>query len=129
MRRRIQFSLRGLIGFVAIVCVLLGGWHLLDTYGTHVDAGVTRIGAPIRINGTYFCPFGPRDCGLVVGYARDDDDGSIEKYLRARRSWLCFYSVEYEFEPVDRACQIIVFLRRYEKSKSYMLKNKIIDVN
>jgi hypothetical protein len=129
MARRIQFSLRVLFGVVALASVLLGTWSLFDSYGTNVDAEDARIGAPIRITARYFRAFGPPDCGLVVGYARTDETGSMSKHLRVRRSWLCFYRVEYEFDPIERPCQITVFLNLYERSNSLVLKEKIVDLN
>lgn len=129
MRRRFQFSLRSLLGLAALVCVLLGGWHLLETYGTSVEVVNPRIATPIRIRGTYFWPFGPRECTLYVGYSRSDDTGCVQKYLRAKKSWLCFYSVEYELDPVSRPCQIQAHFGRYEHSTGWTIKEKIVDVN
>lgn len=130
MSGRFQFSLKALLGLTAIVCLSLGGWHLLETYGTSIEAVNPRIGMPIRLKGSYFLPFGPDECTLSTGYSRTDDTGSIQKYLRAKRSWLCFYSVEYELDPVDHACQIEIYLTRYESSTdSWTLKEEIVDVN
>lgn len=129
MARRFQFSLRVLLGVVVFASLVLGGWRLFGHYGTYVDAENVRIGAPIRIKASYFCAVGPYDCGLVVGYARADEAGSVSKYLRAKRSWLCFYSVEYELDPLDRPGDILVFLQRYEGSHSWTLKEKIVEVN
>jgi hypothetical protein len=122
-----------LLGLAALVCFSLGGWHLLETYGNRLDVDEVRIGAPIRIEASYVWLFGPEKCNLVVGYAIAGDSGSISKYLRVKRSWLCLYSVESDFDPVDRPCQIIIYFRRYSRfgrgfGRKWTLKEKIVDV-
>ncbi|HEV7222488.1 MAG TPA: hypothetical protein VGN42_07290 [Pirellulales bacterium] len=128
-RRFLQFSLRGLLGFAAFACLLFGTWHWLEAYGTYVSAVNPKVGEPIRIKARYFWPFGPDECVLDVGHSWSDEDGCAFKALRCRRSWLCFYNVEYDFDPVDRHCQIFLFLNRRERGTSWTVKEETVDVN
>jgi hypothetical protein len=129
MSRRFQFSLRALLVATLVICLSLGVWHLLETYGTSVAVENARVGAPIVVKARYFWPRGPDECTLFVGYARNDDTGCVEKYLRAKRSWLGFYTVDYELDRVDRPCQINAYFGRYEKSTGWTLKETLVDVN
>jgi hypothetical protein len=138
MSRRFQFSLRALLGLAAVVGLLLGGWHLLDTYGNRLDVDEVRIGAPVKIKAGYVCLFGPHECNLSV--ALESIDGSeiapgiarVSEVDLVERSWLCLYRVEWEFEPVEQPCRLIVSFCRHEKfnrsGRLWTLKEKIMDV-
>jgi hypothetical protein len=97
----------------------------MATYGAYVDTENPRVGEPIRVKGR--CFFLPDDCTLVLGY-RTDDTGCVEKYLRAKRSLLCLYRAEYDLDPVDRPCQIVVYLNIHDGADSWTVKEQIVDV-
>jgi hypothetical protein len=124
MSRRFQFSLRALLGLAAIASLSLGGWHLLETYGTYVDAENPRVGEPIRISGRFVWLFGPNECHLDIGHTWADESGCTFSYCVGKRSWLCFYSVEQDFDPVDRPGQIEVFLNRREGLRRGLLRKR-----
>ena len=141
MTRRFQFSLRALLAFAAVICVLLGGWHLLQTYGNRLDVENPRLGAPIRVKATYFCPLGPSQCHLSLGYMTADgsqlSDGTLGRSAgdMIKRSWLCLYSMESELEPVDQPCQLIIEFKRYEKpparggGRVWDIEEQVVEVN
>lgn len=133
-RRFLQFSLRGLLGVAALVCLALGGRHLIETYGSSISVETTKAGEPILVRATYCCPFGPRECDLVVGYATADDGASVRRHFGGKRSWLCLYKVECEFNLYQRPRQITLFLRRYEKTlekgyRAWPVKERAVDVH
>ena len=119
MPRRFQFSLRALLVLVAVACVLLGAWHLLETYGTTIAIERPQVGEPLHVKATYFRPFGPSECYLEVGYKVTEGmtDGFVKCQLAksAERSWCCFYETEFDFDPIDYPCRVVVYLRRYDK--------------
>jgi len=61
-----QFSLRSLLGLVILICLGLGGWNLLMTYGQYVEAEPTVVGQPIKIRGRFFHFFAGDDSGWYV---------------------------------------------------------------
>jgi hypothetical protein len=139
-RRFLQISLRGLLGLAALVCLLLGGWHWIESYGNHLDIEEVRLGETIRVKARYFWLLGPAECQLEVGYETADEselsDGTLGVSMgdRVKRSWLCFYSMDEELDPVDRPCQLIVYFKRHEKftgqggGRVWTLQEKIADV-
>jgi hypothetical protein len=42
------------MAFVVLICLGLGGWHLLMTYGQFIEAEPALVGQPIKIRGRYF---------------------------------------------------------------------------
>jgi hypothetical protein len=52
MSRRFQFSLRALLGMAVVVCLALGGWHLLVRYGQFVEMAPTAANEP-RLRGQF----------------------------------------------------------------------------
>lgn len=130
------------MGLAAVVCILLGGCHLLDTYGNWLDVGDAIIGQPIPVKATCIRLFGPPECYLEVGYDTADgselSDGTLgmSEGHTVKRSWLCLYRIETEFEPVDRPCQLVFEFEQCEKpwghqtgTKVRKLQEKVIDVN
>jgi hypothetical protein len=110
-----QFSLRALLGTTAFICILLGGWHLLHTYGNRIEVNDVSVGEPIKVKVRYCRVFGPPVCRIQVSVSDWDYDsphlhygGSSED--NKKRSWLCFYTHECEFEPVRRPCELSVEL-------------------
>jgi hypothetical protein len=94
MSRRFQFSLRGLLGLATVACLLLGGWHLLKTYGNRIEV----IGAS-RVKGRYIRVLGPTQCHLVVA-ARGPDGIVWWSHERdVKRSRLCCYDFDWELGP------------------------------
>jgi hypothetical protein len=113
MRRRFQFSLRTLLGLAAVVCLLLGGWHLLETYGSYIEAEPLRVGVPVKLRGRYVCFFGPNKVPITIGYEKNSDEVyGWSAIVGSERSWLCLYNVECELEPVDEPCEITIYLQR-----------------
>ena len=53
-RRWFQFRLRSLLGLVFVICLGLGGWHLLFVYGQYVEAEPAVVGQPIKVHGRFF---------------------------------------------------------------------------
>jgi hypothetical protein len=126
--------LRGLLGLAALICLVLGGWHLLHAYGTSLKVESPRVGEPFRVKATKFRPFGPRYCALEIVFEELGDGtlGMMRSKL-AERSWGCFYATEIDFEPIDHPCQVIVCLQRHERTPSmtgtsWRLREKIVDV-
>jgi len=132
--------LRALLGLTATICLMLGGRHLLETYGNRVDVENVEIGAPIRIKATCFHFFGPAECEFSLGYTTADGSELSEGTLGwsdgplVKRSWLCFYSFESELWAVNRPCQLIVYFHRHEKpagqggDRVWTLQEKVVDV-
>ena len=94
-RRFFQFSLRWLLGLATLVCLLLGGWHLLDVYGNYMEVGDLAVGKPVRVKGRAIRLFGPQRCWIQVSANHDCDNGLHESGW-VDRSWLCCYEFEYD---------------------------------
>ncbi|HVW37404.1 MAG TPA: hypothetical protein VHB99_08860 [Pirellulales bacterium] len=106
MRRRFQFSLRALLGLAAGVCLLLGGKHLLETYGQRIEVEQPVVGKPIKIRARYIRLFGPSDVLIFIDVVTSTgrEEGWAEG---AGRSWLCCYETETEImKPVKEPCQL-----------------------
>jgi hypothetical protein len=138
-RRFLQFSLRGLLGLAALVCLALGTWHWIETYGNRLDVEGARVGVPVRVKARCLWPFGPTECYIYVGYETADgsplSDGTsgVSNLDCVERSWLCLYSLESELMPVDQPRQVVVYTKRYEErgqgvGRFWHLKEKIVDV-
>lgn len=111
MSRRFQFSLRTLLGLAAAVCLVLGGWHLFDTYGNYIEIDRIRVGEPITVRGRYVRFFGPDKLEIFLGWGGSD----YELYGWPRdveRSWLCLYSFECELDPVYEPGDVFVYMGR-----------------
>ena len=94
-RRFLQFSLRGLLGFSVFVCLLLGGWHMLDFYGNYMEVGDLAVGKPIMVKGRVIRLLGPQRCWIQVSANHDHDNG-LHHSGWVDRSWLCCYEFEYD---------------------------------
>ena len=139
-RRFLQFSMRGLLGFAALVCLCLGARHLLKTYGNWLEVEEARAGVPILVKARCIWPFGPTECCFYVGYETADGStlsdrtSGVSNFDCVERSWLCLYSLESELMPVDQPRQLVVYVNRYEKpfgqrvGRFRHLKEKIVDV-
>ncbi|HEV3341559.1 MAG TPA: hypothetical protein VG125_14430 [Pirellulales bacterium] len=91
MSRRFQFSLRALLGLVTVLCLLLGGWGLLLTYGQFVAAGPITLHERIALRGRLIRMLGPKRLPYCIWI---DPDGGV--FDHAERSWLCIYTVQTE---------------------------------
>jgi hypothetical protein len=60
-RRWFQYSLKSLMAAVVLICLGLGGWHLLFKYGQYVEAESAVVGQPIKIRGRFFHFFASED--------------------------------------------------------------------
>lgn len=138
-RRFLQFSLRGLLGAVVLLCLFLGGRHLLETYGSQIEIESARIGEPIYFKARYFCLFGPAQCHLGVACKAADGSWLTEGVYGAthddhvKRSWLCLYTMKSGLYPVTRPCQVIVTFDRIEElptgeTEGRLLKEVTVDV-
>lgn len=107
MSRRFQFSLRALLVVVTVGCLLLGGWHLLKTYGQYIEAsGRLRAGERISVRGRIIRPFGPEELSYnFIVYGVSSNNGVPSEALSrgcghwsyayvAKRRWFCIYTVE-----------------------------------
>lgn len=139
-RRFLQFSLRGLLGFAAVVCLALGGRHLLETYGNSIEVRTARVGEPLRLKARYFCVLGPAERHLGLACEAADKSWLAEGVYGSthsdivKRSWLCLYTMEADLYPVTRRCQVVVSLDRLEEvgpgeTEGTLLKETTVDVN
>jgi hypothetical protein len=63
-RRWFQFRLKTLMAFVVMICLGLGGWHLLMTYGQYVEVeGPVVVWEPIKVHGRFY-HFGREEKGV-----------------------------------------------------------------
>lgn len=139
-RRFLQFSLRGLLGFAAIICLLLGARHLLETYGNRLDVEDAKVGDFIRVKARYFRVFGPSECVLEAGYKAADGsmlptrNYGMSSIQSVEREWLCLYRSEWELYPVNGPCQLMLELKRYDApdfdpdGKEWTIQEKIVDL-
>jgi hypothetical protein len=65
-RRWYQFNLKSLMAVVVLICLGLGGGHLLFVYGQYVEAEPAVVGQPIKIRGKFF-HFGGKDPAYPAG--------------------------------------------------------------
>jgi hypothetical protein len=132
-RRFLQFSLRWLLGLAALVCLCLGGRHLLETYGSRMEIETARIEA-LRVKATYCRLFGPPEHRLELEYEAIDSvlthgAHSVHRGEMARRSWLCLYTIEGDFpNPVTHPCQLVVYFRCYGEGGCENVKVATVDV-
>ena len=97
MTRRFQFSLRALLGAAVVVCLLLGGWHLLWTYGQYVEAEPAKLGRSFSVKGRILRPAGPQELAYHFRIERPDGVCLLnlfgEGYI-ARKGWLGTYRID-----------------------------------
>ena len=108
-RRWFQFSLKSLMATVVVICLGLGGWHLLWTKGQYVEAEPAVVGQPIKIHGSFFQFFAT---GKYRGYyrllvLRDGETHRYSEQMCAKDVGWFRYEVEREigkghrFDPTD----------------------------
>jgi hypothetical protein len=94
-----QFSLRSLLGLVVVICLGLGGWHLLFVYGQYVEAEPAVVGQPVKIHGRFFRLFGGDEYGRYELEIRSG--GLLDFYSDslARSSGWGRYDIETSLDP------------------------------
>jgi hypothetical protein len=106
MRRRwFQFRLRTLLGFLVLLCILLGAWSLYWTYfGPIVKAAPVIAGKPILVEGRFLDFLGPDSTVFIVQVTRPMKDGRPlicqSGSGRVARSGLWSYDFEVELAPI-----------------------------
>ncbi|MGH7134798.1 MAG: hypothetical protein ACREHD_03610 [Pirellulales bacterium] len=103
MPRRFQFSLRALLGLGAVVCLLLGGRHLVETYATYIEVSNSALDEPISIKGRIVRLFGPPKIYFDVNfkcYNAETPSFSRTAGGWVDRSWLCCYNF-YDTSPIE----------------------------
>src|SRR5215469_7313719 len=114
MSRRLQFSVRALLGAAFAIGLMLGLLHLLEKYGQKIQPTQAVVGAPITINARYVRPFGPPECVIFVEARLPSGARLMEKV--AKRSWLCFYVVEFQAPPINEPFQLEVQMGEFTGS-------------
>ena len=92
MLRRFQFSLRALLGVAAVICLFLGGWHLLITYGEFIEVGPIELHRKTTIRGRLVRLLGPPELPYCIEINRESDS-DLYVFSEADRSWLCIYEI------------------------------------
>lgn len=65
---RLQFSLRGLLISIVILCVALGVRHIyVEHLTSYVVADNAKVGQPVRLRGQFFLRDGPTSLAFVLG--------------------------------------------------------------
>lgn len=106
MRRRwFQFRLRTLLGFLVLLCIMLGGWSLYWTFfGPVVKAAPAVAGSPILVEGRFLDFLGSDSTVFIVQVTRPMKDGRPlicqSGSGRATRSGLWSYDFEAELGPI-----------------------------
>jgi hypothetical protein len=71
--------------FVVVICLGLGGWHLLMTYGQWIEAEPAVVGQRIKIRGRYFHFF----------YAPENRRGWVKFEVLQDGKWAGYRRLEY----------------------------------
>jgi hypothetical protein len=112
-RRWYQFNLKSLMAIVVVICLGLGGWHLLFTYGQYVEAEPAVVGQPIKIRGRFF-HFGgeaTRKYNLdVFECCSNSQNGHLVRGT-AHQIGLGRYELEFEMDPVNEPTEFTLELR------------------
>jgi len=102
-RRWYQFSLKSLMAAVVVICLGLGGWHLLWTKGQYVEAEPAVVGQPIKIRGRFFrfLELDPEDCWYALNAIHKTKSGisSTTKYGHAPHIGYWTFEIEHEYIP------------------------------
>jgi hypothetical protein len=104
-RRWYQFSLKSLMAIVVVICLTLGGWQMLMTFGQWVEAEPAVVGQPIQVSGRFFhfgekkteygCPY-----DLVLKRSSVSGSGESRKACGWRTGWRR-YNFRMKLRPVD----------------------------
>jgi len=100
LRRWFQFRLKSLMAFVVVICIGLGGWHLLMTYGQWVEAEPAVVGQPIKIRGRFFHLGRPGTvyCGISIS----GNDHVIETGAHAEYAGFCRCTIDCDLDMLLR---------------------------
>ena len=91
--------MRALLGAIAIICGMLGGWRVFAKYGQFVVADLDNEGQPICIRGRIIHPFGPKELQFyfrAIDVSKEWGWYSNSVSAFADRSCLCLYEVRIE---------------------------------
>jgi len=124
MARRFQFSLKSLMAAVAVICLGLGGWHLL--FRQYVEADPAVVGQPIKIHGR-FVRFSEEDedagwngrYDLFFDEVLDSGSHSWVVTGIAEQSFGCRYDVEIEVDPVHEPTEFTLELMQFTGQSIY----------
>jgi hypothetical protein len=102
------------MAFVVVICLGLGGWHLLMKYGRYVEVeGPAVVGQPIKVHGRFF-GWEDRVYRGTSGYQFHVEPAltgrEFHEFGQAKRLRGCWYSMERTLEPVDVPSEILVTL-------------------
>ena len=111
MSRRFQFSLRSLLAAGAVVCLSLGGWHVLTIRSQYVAGLSAKVGEPITIEAQLV-----RFCGPRVLYVELADNPPLDRVVYhnqyiMERSWGCLYRLSETIDPMFEAGDYAILLR------------------
>jgi len=101
-----------MLGVVAVICLGLGGWHLLMKYGQYVEAEPAVVGQPIKIHGRFFHFFAGEDSGCFevrIDRKNGSREGVQVNSVETQSVW-CRYDVEIELAPVDEPTEFTMWL-------------------
>ena len=107
MRRRLlQFRLRTLLGFLVLLCIMLGAWSLFGTFfGPYVGGDPVLAGQPIRVRGRFIDFLGGESTKYVLTIRKRSKNGREFLYQStagsALRRGLCLYEFEVQLQPVS----------------------------
>jgi len=117
MARRFQFRLKSLMAAVVVICLGLGGWQLLMTFGQYVEAEPAVVGQPIKIHGRFFY-FGEKKTeyghpyDLVLKRSSVSGNGEYGKACGWRSGWRR-YDLQMKLSPVDEPGEYMLTLTPY----------------
>jgi len=111
MARRFQFRLKSLMAAVVLICLGLGGWHLLWTKGQYVEAEPVVVGQPIKIRGRFFHFCAGEDSGKHDFSVECDSSGrGMRGATSADNSGWGRYDFEIDLPSVDVPCEFTITL-------------------
>jgi hypothetical protein len=103
VKLRLQFGLRSLLGFVVVVCLLLGALHLLERYGSYLEVGRVNADNKARVKGRLVRILGPSTCRLAISGRIVGDNSAVCGLGRfVERSWLCCYEFNFASAPIKK---------------------------
>jgi hypothetical protein len=109
MVRRFQFRLKSLMATVVVICLGLGGWHLLWTKGRYVEAEPALVGQPIKIRGRFLHFFAGADSGQYELIVRGKKSSFRQNGIAHRSGW-GQYAIDEAFPSFDRSGEFTMTL-------------------
>ena len=132
MPRRFQFSLRALLVLTALASLLLGGRHLLETYGSYLEVTNIAVGESMTIKGRIVHLFGPPKIYFEVeSHNVETPSLNWTTWGWLERSWLCCYDFD-QASPIDSPGDWIVeaskldWISSFEATRTVALRKTFI---